>query len=112
MDLLGLPVDTYLWDTYPVGGGFATDYLSNRDGADPVILTLSAAEHTLTFYVREDGTLLDKFELEPVVSGGSVVDANEQAEMQILASLNAQAEKNAEKGESAQRSIFLPLVRR
>lgn len=58
------PADGYLWDSYPVIGAYVIDYVSDRNGADPVELELAVGQHTMTFYVREDGTRLDKIELE------------------------------------------------
>ena len=55
----------YLWDTAP-GAGYAWDYLNNRNVADPVVLDLSAGSHTVTVYARDDGTQLDRLELESV----------------------------------------------
>lgn len=58
------PVNGYLWDSYPVSGTYVVDYVSDRDGAGPVELQLAVGLHMMTFYVREDGTRLDKVELE------------------------------------------------
>lgn len=58
----------YLWDTLPVASaGYTWDNLSNRTPfTDPVTLTLSAGTHTITVYARDDGTRLDRLELESV----------------------------------------------
>lgn len=56
----------YLWDTAPVGTSYAWDYMNNRNVADPVVLNLSAGAHTVTVYGRDDGTRLDRLELESV----------------------------------------------
>ncbi|MEM9611273.1 MAG: hypothetical protein AAGA99_27960, partial [Actinomycetota bacterium] len=48
----------YLYDT-AVGGAIASDQVNDRGNADPVVLTLPAGDHTLTFAVREDGAALD-----------------------------------------------------
>jgi hypothetical protein len=59
----------YLWDTAPIGTAYAWDYLNNRTPAtDPVELTLSAGTHTVTIYGRDDGTRLDRLELESIRS--------------------------------------------
>jgi uncharacterized repeat protein (TIGR03806 family) len=56
----------YLWDTAPLGTGYAWDYLNHRDVSDPVVLDLSAGPHTVTVFGRDDGTRLDRLELESV----------------------------------------------
>jgi len=55
-----------LWDVTPVGTTYSWDYMNNRGVADPVTLTLSAGTHTVTVYGRDDGTRLDRLELESV----------------------------------------------
>ena len=55
----------YLWEP-PVGASYTWDYMSTRNGPDPVILNLSAGSHTLTVYGRDDGTRLDRLEFESV----------------------------------------------
>jgi hypothetical protein len=42
------------------------DHLNNRGVADPVVLTLTAGSHAVTVYARDDGTRLDRLELESV----------------------------------------------
>ena len=59
----GAPAGGYLWDTLETSA-YSADYLSQRGGADPVEFSLSAGEHTVTVYKREDGTRLDKLALE------------------------------------------------
>lgn len=56
----------HLWDTGPVGAAYVWDHLNNRGVADPVVLTLTAGAHTVTVYARDDGTRLDRLELESV----------------------------------------------
>ncbi|MEM7134024.1 MAG: hypothetical protein AAF702_47470 [Chloroflexota bacterium] len=79
----GQPVDGYLWDTARTGNSYGDDYVSQRGGADPVGFNLSAGEHTVTIYLREDGTILDKIELElvgaepPVTCGGMEQEAED-----------------------------------
>ena len=60
---------SYLWDVRS-GQGFVTDNLSDRGGADPVLLNLSPGEHTVGIHVREDGTRIDSLELVRVGDGG------------------------------------------
>lgn len=55
-----------LWDVTPIGTTYSWDYMNNRNVADPVTLTLSAGTHTVTVYGRDDGTRLDRLELESV----------------------------------------------
>ncbi len=59
----GNPASGYLWDTLR-NTVYDMDYVSHRGGANPVELTLAAGEHEVIFYLREDGTRLDKIELE------------------------------------------------
>ena len=54
------------WDTGPVGPGYVWDYMNNRNVADPVILDLTAGTHVITVYARDDGTRLDRLELESI----------------------------------------------
>lgn len=56
----------YLWDTSPVGAGYVWDYMNNRNGANPVVLNLTAGAHKVVVYGRDDGTRLDRLELESV----------------------------------------------
>ena len=57
----------YTWDTQPVGAtGYAWDYLSQRNGADPVVVALAAGNHRVTVYGRDDGTRLNRIELESI----------------------------------------------
>ncbi|MEM7134023.1 MAG: putative Ig domain-containing protein [Chloroflexota bacterium] len=62
----GQPVDGYLWDTTITGSSYGDDYVAQRGGADPVEFNLSTDQHTVSIYLREDGTILDKLELELV----------------------------------------------
>jgi len=59
----GLPGTGYLWDT-PVSSGFVNDFVNDRNKADPVQVNLSAGEHILRVYLREDGSQLDKISLQ------------------------------------------------
>ena len=54
----------YQWDVNPVGTNYVWDLLSNVGGPDPVILNLTAGQHTVTVYARDDGTRLARLELE------------------------------------------------
>ena len=53
---------TWLFDT-DFSGNWVTDPVSDRGGANPVIVTLAPGDHTLVFKVREDGTQLDTITL-------------------------------------------------
>lgn len=59
----GAPASGYLWDTLR-NTFYDMDYVSDRRGANPVELTLAAGDHEVVFHLREDGTRLDKIELE------------------------------------------------
>jgi len=56
----------YQWDVNPIGAAYVWDLLSNFGGPDPVVLNLSAGEHTVTVYGRDDGARLARLELESV----------------------------------------------
>jgi len=40
--------------------------VNDRDGADPVEVMLKAGINVVSVYLRENGTRLDKIELEPL----------------------------------------------
>ena len=61
----GSPAQGYLWDVF-LNTSYQSDYVNDRDTADPVRVTLAVGVHVITIYLREDGTRLDKIELEPV----------------------------------------------
>ncbi len=67
------PVSGYLWDVRETNS-FEDDEVNDRGKVDPVKFYLEKGEHTITFYRRESGTLLDKFELIDVIGGGSPID--------------------------------------
>ncbi len=69
----GGPVSGYLWDIR-TSKTFEMDELNDRGKSDPTTFYLEEGEHTITFYRRESGTLLDKIELVDVLGGGSPVD--------------------------------------
>ena len=57
----------YLWDVFQ-NTSYEQDYVNDRNGADPVEVWLPDGVNTVTVYLREDGTRLDRIELEPVVT--------------------------------------------
>ena len=59
--------DGYLWDTTRAST-YQVDPVSARGGADPVVVSLNAGEHTIEFFLREAGTRLDSVTL--VKQGG------------------------------------------
>ncbi|WP_447971373.1 hypothetical protein [Nitrospira sp. M1] len=67
------PADGYLWDTVKTAS-YTADYVNHRGGHDPVEVHLDAGPNKVTVYLREDGTRLDKLELERV---GSLVQEAE-----------------------------------
>ncbi|MGB0385709.1 MAG: DUF7594 domain-containing protein [Ardenticatenaceae bacterium] len=62
------PTNGYLWDVLK-NSDYEIDYVSNRNGADPVEVSLSPGTHHLAIFLREDGTRLDQVELELVKTG-------------------------------------------
>ena len=61
----GNPAGGYLWDVMQ-NTGYQQDYVNDRDGDDPIEVRLATGLNTVTVYLREDGTRLDKIELERV----------------------------------------------
>ena len=59
----GEPSGGYLWDVLQ-NTAYLPDYVSDRDGQDPVQVCLTAGTHTVSVYLREDGTRLDTIGLE------------------------------------------------
>ncbi|MEM8858869.1 MAG: DUF5060 domain-containing protein [Chloroflexota bacterium] len=68
----GAPSAGHVWDVRH-NNNFVDDYVNSRGKADPVTVTLTEGKNTVTFYRRETGTLLDKFELKFVSSSGAPV---------------------------------------
>jgi RHS repeat-associated protein len=67
----GSPLHGYLWDTLQ-NTSYAPDYVNDRDtAADPLQVSLVVGNHTVVVYQRDDGTRLDKLELERVTGGFS-----------------------------------------
>lgn len=89
-----LPADGFIWDFEPITAVYAQDYVSDDvQGIDPYQLFLTAGEHTLHIYQREDGARLDWFEFElinntPLVTnpGNQVNTVGENVSLQISAS--------------------------
>jgi hypothetical protein len=69
----GSPVGGYLWDVLQ-NTSYQQDYVNDRNGADPVEVSLKAGSNTVTVYLREDGTRLDRIELEPVAIAAPASD--------------------------------------
>ena len=65
------PITPYLWD-FPLNTAYSEYYVSDRRGREAVVLELSAGEHNLTFYLREDGARLDRLELERIASPNDI----------------------------------------
>lgn len=59
----GAPSSGYLYDV-DGNSSFPPDAVNDRNGNDPVEVYLAAGTHTITFSLREDGTQLDKVELQ------------------------------------------------
>jgi len=61
----GRPAEGYLWDVFQ-NTSYQADNVNDRDSSDPVEVWLEAGENTVNVYLRENGTRLDKIELEPL----------------------------------------------
>ncbi|MFK7794194.1 MAG: Ig-like domain-containing protein [Gammaproteobacteria bacterium] len=61
----GAPGTPYLWDTGE-HNTFEPVIVTNRNTAGPVEVNLTAGTHTVTLYLREDGTQLSSLRLVPV----------------------------------------------
>ncbi|MFZ0728271.1 MAG: MopE-related protein [Desulfobacterales bacterium] len=72
----GSPANGYLWDVLQ-NTGFQQDYVNDRNGADPVEVILPAGVNTVAVYLREDGTRLERIELELVVTTPEEVDGDD-----------------------------------
>jgi len=64
----GEPSGGYLWEVLQ-NTEYLPDYVSDRGGEDPVQVCLTAGTHTVSVYLREDGTRLDTIGLELARSG-------------------------------------------
>lgn len=97
-----VPDGGYVWDITP-NASYEVDFVSDRDNADPVLLPLTAGEHIVKIYAREDGARLDTIELVPFpdLAAASVRSA----------SIN---EQDANQQDAIQQqteiSLFLPVV--
>ena len=80
----GLPASAYLWDL-AAGGAYQIDSVNDRNGADPVLVTLAAGAHTVEVIHRETGARLDWMRLvyvgppppPPDSDGDGVPDASD-----------------------------------
>ncbi len=61
----GSPSSGYLWDTAN-NTNYNSDFVNNRNVTDQVIVNLTAGQHVITIYQREDGTRLDALRLKSV----------------------------------------------
>ena len=59
----GVPTAGFNWVT-PVGATYVDDYVNDYGNADPVEVFLGAGNHMVEVFLREDGTRLDRIELE------------------------------------------------
>src|SRR6185312_12164002 len=56
----GAPASAYLWDLPPTATStYEVDSVNDRNGADPVVVTLAAGTHTVEVIHREAGARLD-----------------------------------------------------
>ena len=69
----GNPAGGYLWDVLQ-NTSYQMDYVNDRNGADPVEVSLTSGVNTVAIYLREDGTRLERIELEPVAPVAEDID--------------------------------------
>ena len=69
----GSPAGGYLWDVLQ-NTSYQQDYVNDRNGADPVEVSLNSGVNTVAVYLREDGTRLETLELEPVAPVAQEID--------------------------------------
>ena len=67
----GLPAGGYIWNVEQ-SATYSESYVTDAILGGPIMLNLSAGRHTLAFYLREDDTRLDKFELRPILTSASI----------------------------------------
>ncbi|KAA3648449.1 MAG: hypothetical protein DWQ07_05495 [Chloroflexi bacterium] len=67
----GQPANAHLWDVYVDSNDWQLDYVSDRNGSDPEEVFLDVGQHTITVYLREDGTKLDFIAIGEIPSGSS-----------------------------------------
>lgn len=83
---------------------FTQDYASDRQGNDPVTISLDAGEHSVRFFFRESDSRLDKLELELLEATGGPVEPScaglfQEAESAVLTGdFNIQTSANASGG--------------
>ena len=62
-----------MWDVLQ-NTSYQQDYVNDRNGADPVEVSLNSGVNTVAVYLREDGTRLETLELEPVAPVAQEID--------------------------------------
>jgi len=67
----GAPTGGYIWHVAQ-NATYEESYVTDAILGEPITLNLSAGRHTLAFFLREDDTRLDKFELVPLVAAASL----------------------------------------
>jgi|GEM_PF-1939832 len=73
-----------LWDVVQ-GASFHDATVSDRNGDNPVVWNLSAGDHVVRFFHREDGTGIDSFELVSLTPAvAACAGLNQQAEAGVL----------------------------
>jgi len=87
-----------LWDI-PINSAWATNSVSDRATVGAEIWTLTAGDHEVRFYQREDGTKLDRVELVNVNQNATCGPLTQQAENGVLSgSVATVADGNAQGG--------------
>ena len=90
----GTLVDSGRWDVAH-GAGFSQDYVNSYQAADPVEVDLTAGDHTVDVYLREDGTKLDTIEFELVTGQPQCRDGWVEAESGVLEGFERTRDRSA-----------------
>ncbi|MEM9774589.1 MAG: DUF5060 domain-containing protein [Chloroflexota bacterium] len=69
----GAPSAGHVWDVQN-NNNYVDDFVNDRGKTDKVTVTLSEGKHIISFYRRETGTRLDKFELRFTGGNGSPIN--------------------------------------
>ena len=110
----GGPIGGYLWDVTN-NTQYQPSLVTNRTNDDPLVgepveVTLSAGQHIVTVYNREDGTRLDKLELLPSVAASAVRNARSAASSPSVSERMPGENEGGVSQISAPNKLYLPIM--